>query len=171
MTLASCWPRLQSRNAAEEVVNMNRELKESPVAAGRRWAEARVESLEGLIPAVDWPEVWPSAWDEPLDLPEEVGDADAPAYRVAAHHAAAERWIELLDEREVSEALREEEADEEAAAVRLLTLLEADLPRGLTAWRDGPLVVLRDAWGNEATVRSLRDAWRAVSEFDERLTG
>jgi hypothetical protein len=75
---------------------------ESPTDAGRRWAEERADSLVGTIAAVSWPDTWPVAWDEELDLPAEVEEGDTPAYRAAAHHAAAERWLELLEEQEVA---------------------------------------------------------------------
>jgi hypothetical protein len=143
---------------------------ESPMDAGRRWAEWRAESLDGDIPALDWPDEWPSAWNEALELPEEVGERDAPAYRIAAHHAAAERWAELLKEHRDSEAVAEEEADAEAQAVRLVSLLREDLPAGLTVWRDGHDVYLRAPHGEETPIHSLRDAWRVVAEYDEHYT-
>jgi hypothetical protein len=150
---------------------MDDRSSKTPTEAGRRWAEERAESLADNIPAVDWPDLWPRAWDGKLELPDEVAERDALAYRAAAHHAAAERWVELLTDRRETEDAPEEEADAEAEAIRLVSLIRGDLPAGMTAGHDGPRAYLRDDRGMEMTIHSLEDAWRVISEYDERYTG
>jgi hypothetical protein len=118
----------------------------------------------------DWPDIWPWDWDEELDLPREVEQRDAPSYRAAAHHAAVERWTELLFEHRSAEPDMADEADAESEAVRLVELLRRDLPAGMTAGRDGPRAYLRDRNGREWTIGSVQDAWRVVAEYDERHT-
>lgn len=142
---------------------------ESPADSGRRWAEERADRLSE-IPAVDWPDLWETRMDGPLELPEEVTAVDAPVYRQAAHHAAVERWLELVEEQRQAESFEEEEADAETAAVKLLEALSHDLPEEWTVDRDGPRVYLQDRYGIENTVHSLEDAWRVLSEWDERLS-
>lgn len=142
----------------------------SPTDAGRRWAEERADILSGDVPAIDWPDTWEYRSDHDLELPEEADANDAQAYRDAAHHAACERWAELLAEHRGEESVNEEETDAEAEAVKLVEKIRDDLPEGLEAAHDGPRVYLLDSDGFEMTVTSLEDTWRVVSEWEQRHT-
>ena len=131
---------------------------------GRRWAEDKADILEGNIPAFEWPDVWRAEWDG--ELPEINGDVPEPARRVLrdeAHHAARDRWLELVIDRRRLEDVSDEEHDEEARAVQLVQALRDDLPQGLRVDHDGPRVFVADiATGTEMTIESLSHAWKVV---------
>lgn len=137
-------------------------------AAGHGWAERKAATLEGAIPAVDWPDAWSPAWDE--SLPFRFGEIDAqrlPALRAVATHAAAERWAELVSEHRADESADEEELDLEIEAVRLFEAVRKELPQGLTVVRSGERVCLVDDAGKERTITSLEQASRVLGEWKE----
>lgn len=149
---------------------MARERSESPADVGRRWAEDKVARLLGGIAARDWPEEWSYRFDEDLELPEEVGESHAMAYRQAAHHAASARWLELLLQQRMLEAADEAEVDDELVAEKVLESVRDSVPRGLRVDRDATGVFISDDRGLEVPVSSLTEAWRVVADWDERYT-
>jgi hypothetical protein len=150
---------------------MTRAERESPADAGRRWAEEKCARLVGSIAARDWPEVWSRAFDAVLEVPEEVSETEASSYREAAHHAASERWLELLLAQRDVEAADEVEIDDELLAEKVLAKVRGSMPAELTVARDATGVFVSDDRRDlEVPVSSLEDAWRVVSEWDERYT-
>lgn len=138
-------------------------------ASGEAWAEGKADILRGDIPAVEWPDVWRREWTGDLSLLTQGLDERARlALYDEAHHAAVERWGELvLDQRDLEDVVDEELADE-ASAIKLVETLRGDLPDGLFVDHDGPRVFLQDKLtGEELTVVSLKDAWRVVDEWKE----
>src|SRR5690606_16273492 len=136
---------------------------------GRRWAEEKADVLEEAIPAAEWPDVWRAAWDGDLaDLATDLSDAEGRALRDEAHHAARDRWLEIVIDRRRFEDVAGEERDEEARALSLVRALRDDLPQGLRVDHDGPRVFVADTTtGQERTVDSLSHAWKVVEEWKQ----
>lgn len=147
--------------------SVTREQSDLAVAAGHSWAEQKAEALEGAIRAVDWPSVWQAAWggelpfDAPLDLPV------TETLLAIANHAAAVRWQELLEARQIAEAADEEELDLEVEAARLFEGVRDILPEGLTAVRRGERVYLVDASGMERTITSPEQTISVIKDWKE----
>jgi hypothetical protein len=138
---------------------------------GRRWAEDKADVLEGSIPAVEWPDVWRVEWDGELSEPRrELAAEESRVLRDEAHHAARDRWLEIVIDRRRLEDVEDEDHDEEARAFRLVRALRDDLPEGLRVDHDGPRVFVADiTTGNEMTIESLSHAWKVVEGWKERL--
>jgi hypothetical protein len=149
---------------------MTWDRSDSPADAGRGWAEEKADRLRGVIAARDWPGTWERGFDGRLPLPEEVTDVDSRGYRESAHHAAATRWLELVVEQRDVEAADEADVDSEREAERMLAFVRSALPRALRAERDGPGVFVSDDRGEEIPVTSLAEAFRVVSDYDDRYT-
>jgi hypothetical protein len=143
---------------------------DSPAESGRAWAEDKADRLRGVIAARDWPDAWERGFDGRLRLPEEVSESEAHAYRESAHHAAAARWLELCVEQRDAEAADEADVDSEREAERMLAFVRSALPQALSAERDGAGVFVSDGRGEEITVTSLAEAFRVVSDYDDRYT-
>jgi hypothetical protein len=139
------------------------------VAAGHAWAEQKAEKLADVIPASDWPETWDARFAGELPFSrDELSDRERYCLAAIAHHAAAERWRELVIQFRDQDDFEEYELEQEAQALHLLETVRDTLPDGLTIDHDGPRVFLVDSEGGERTVSSLREAWLAMDEFEQR---
>lgn len=152
----------------ESQTRTTKEQSDLATAAGHGWAERKAATLEGAIPAVDWPDTWSPAWGESLPFRSgEVDPQSVPVLLAIASHAAAERWAELVSEHRAEESADEEEVDLEIEAVRLFEAVRDALPEGLTVVRNGERVCLVDEAGKERTITSLEQASRVLGEWKE----
>jgi len=147
---------------------VTKEQTDLAAAAGRYWANRKAETLEGAIPAVDWPETWRTEWGGRLPFDEgEVDPSDLPTLAAIASLTATERWEELVQARRAEEDADEVEIELEREAVRLFEQLDKGLPEGLRAMRDGERVYLVDEAGMERTITSMEQASRVLREWKE----
>jgi len=152
--------------------NMKREHVDVAEAAGRAWADRKLDRLVDVVPAVHWPDYWRREDDEPLPIAEgEVDAVERDALRRIAEHAAAERWRQFLVQQRFEEDAEDEEQDLEVRAAQLLAVLRPSLPAGLRAQQAGERVYLEEvATGREHTVTTLAHAWRVVAEWLEHTS-
>ncbi len=143
------------------------------VRAGRAWAEQKADALEGTL-AQDWPMEWETRWDGELRLSgSRVDRQELDELIDLANREAAARWLDLVQARKATEDARSELEELVARAVWLYESLRGHTPEGLAVARDGARVYLQDV--SDATeiaqVRSLGDAARAMSDWEERHLG
>ena len=163
MNCARCMACVDGAGTTDAItVGMWRKYLEQAQEQGRKWASDKAEALDGNIAAIDWPDAWRREWDGRLE-PSGADEQHERFLADEAHHAAVERWCELVDERRRSEDVEDEETTEEAQALRLMAVLQRDLPPGLIIGHDGPRIFLQDErTGEEFTVSSLQQAWTVV---------
>jgi hypothetical protein len=160
---------------AQNTTMRNNEEVHNATEAGKAWAESKADTLEGGMSPEQWPEVWDPRWVADGEVArwarqagaELIREADFEAFKAAAHNAAGERWSELLSFAREREDVPDDELDQEVEAVKLVALLDQDLPPGLLVDHDGPRVFLLDPAGTERTVVSLPHAWRVIAEWQE----
>jgi hypothetical protein len=141
--------------------------------AGRRWAEQKADALEGTA-ASDWPREWDPRWAGELRLRggRGVNERELGALIDLANREAAARWSELVEMLAAAEDARGEAEELEARAVSLSESLRRHTPEGLSVGREGARVFLQDVEdGSEINVRSLAEASRFITEWQERHLG
>jgi len=154
------------------------EAERNASEVGCAWADQKAAVLEtGMLPD-QWPDVWDPLWisdTEAAHWASSIGAetsslSDFEAFKLTAHHAAGERWAELVDRAREAADEKDAELEAEEAATALVGALRRDLPPGLIVSADGPRVYLLDDSGMERTVTSVAHAWRVVADWKESHT-
>jgi hypothetical protein len=136
------------------------------IALGNAWAIDRANELRGVVEPADWPDFWDDA-DAGL-LPEELSESERREVYELATRVARERWIELVADARLDDALEENAEEVEARAADLETRLRESLPPDIAVGRDASrvFVVLPGTGRSERTVASLQEAWLVLQELE-----